>query len=301
MKNFIQIFAVLGLTLTLGVSGCRRAAAPAAAQGSSVSFPVRGSVVSTDPAAGEVMLDAEAIPGFMEAMAMPYKLAQTDVIGELHPGDKITGVIRATKDEGGFHDAKLDQIVIVQQAKPDYKPAVQYHVPQVGETLPDFKLTNQSGKTIHLSQFRGKALLLTFIYTRCPLADFCPKMSENFAQIDHALAADPKLYGKTHLLSISFDPAYDTPAVLRSYGGAYTGKYTNEKFDHWDFAAPAKDDLAAITQFFDVGVTPGEKGTFNHSLSTMLVGKDGKVVGWYPMKDWQPQEMLQAVKNEAAK
>ncbi|HEY0307711.1 MAG TPA: SCO family protein [Acidobacteriaceae bacterium] len=302
MKIFMQGCAVMGLALALGVSGCRRAAAPAQqTQGNAVTFPLKGSVVSTDAAAGEVTVDAEAIPGFMEAMAMPYKLAQPEVIGELHPGDRITGVIRTTKDEGGFHDAKLDQIVIVAQSKPDYKPAVQYHVPQVGEELPDFKLTNQSGKAIHLSQFRGKALLLTFIYTRCPLADFCPKMSENFAQIDHALAADPKLYAKTHLLSISFDPAYDTPAVLRSYGGAYTGKYTNEKFEHWDFAAPTKDDLPRITQFFDVGVTPGEKGTLNHSLSTMLAGKDGKVVGWYPMKDWQPQEMLKAVKNEAAK
>jgi protein SCO1/2 len=299
MKLSLLCCTILAGALVL--TGCRHAAAPAVPQGNEVTYPVRGTVVSTSAATGEVMLDAEAIPGFMEAMAMPYKLAQPEVISELHPGDRLTGVIRGTKDEGGVHDVRLDQIVIVGQAQPDYKPAVQYHVPQVGEALPDFKLLNQSGKTIHLSQFRGRALLLTFIYTRCPLADFCPRMSQNFAEIDTALAADPKLYAKTHLLSISFDPVYDTPAVLHSYGSAYTGKYSKETFDHWDFAAPAKADLPALTQFFDVGVTPGENGTLTHSLSTLLVGKDGKIMGWYPTKDWQAKDMLQALKDAAAK
>ena len=83
-------------------------------------------------------------------------------------------------------------------------------------------------------------MLVTFIYTRCPLPDYCIRMSRNFATIQKQLAADPQLYDKTHLLSISFDPAYDTPKVLRSYGGAYTGKYTKEKFLHWDFAVPSE-------------------------------------------------------------
>ena len=70
--------------------------------------------------------------------------------------------------------------------------------------------------------------------------------------------------------------------MLRSYGGAYTGRYTNETFPHWDFAAPTEKELPAITQFFDVGVTPGDNKTLTHSLSTVLIGKDGKVVAWYP-------------------
>ncbi len=93
-------------------------------------------------------------------------------------------------------------------------PPVQFHVPQPGDAVPDFKLLNQSGKIIHLAQFKGRVLLVTFIYTRCPLSDYCPRMSRNFAAIDQGLAADPKLYAKTHLLSISFDPG------LRYAGGA---------------------------------------------------------------------------------
>ena len=170
---------------------------------------------------------------------------------------------------------KLDQIVVVAQARPDTLPKVQYHVPAAGDVVPDFPLLNQSGKKIRLSQFRGKVVLLTFIYTRCPLADYCPKMSRNFAEIDKALASDPALYAKTHLVSISFDPAYDTPEVLRSYGGAYTGKFTKETFAHWDFAAPSVADLPKVEQFFDLGVTPGENKTLN-----AFAGYGGGGQGW---------------------
>ena len=166
--------------------------------------------------------------------------------------------------------------------------------------MPGFTLLNQSGRKIDLKQYRGKVLLLTFIYTRCPLADYCPRMSHNFAEIDQQLASDPKLYKDTHLLSVSFDPAYDTPKVLKSYGGAYTGKYSKETFGHWEFAAPNEKDLPEMEQYFDVGVTPGEKGTLQHSLATVVIGKDGKVIAFYPTNDWDVATVLQQVKQAAA-
>ena len=282
------------------IAGCTRNSVPAGPKAAvREEFPLRGKVVSTDAARGEVMVDHEAIPGFMDAMIMPYKLKDPSVLGELHPGDKITAKVSVVQDADGFHDALLDHIVITAQSQPDYLPAQQYHVPQAGDTVPDFHLLNQSGKIIHLAQFRGRVLLLTFIYTRCQLADYCPKMSRNFADIDTMLAANPALYGKTHLLSISFDPGYDTPAVLRSYGGAYTGNYTKEKFTHWDFAAPSKKDLPAVSQLFGVGVTPGENGSLTHSLSTVLIGPDGKVAAWYPTSDWSPAEVAAQMKTLA--
>ena len=177
---------------------------------------------------------------------------------------------------------------------------MQYHVPKPGDVVPDFALLNQSGRVVHLDQFRGKLLLATFIYTRCTLADFCPRMSRNFAAIDEALAADPKLYASTHLLSISFDPAFDTPQVLRTYGGSYTGRFSKENFAHWDFAAPPEKELPAITQYFGVGITPGQSGSLNHSLSTVLIGRDGKVIAWYPTNDWQPAELVNDIKQQVA-
>lgn len=294
-----SVFLVLALCF---ITGCHKSSTsgPAASTASVTqkTFTIRGTVVSTD--AASVTLDGENVPGFMDAMTMPYKLKDPSVASELHPGDRITATILADQDDGGFHNVLLDNIVVIAQARPDYKPPVQYHVPAAGDVVPNFKLLNQSGRTIDFAQFKGKVLLITFVYTRCPLADFCVRMSRNFADIDKVLAADPAVYAKTHLLSISFDPSYDTPKVLRSYGGAYTGRYTKETFTHWDFAAPSEKELPAMTQFFNVGVTPGDSKTLTHSLSTVLIGKDGKIVAWYPNNEWQPVDVVAAMKKAVA-
>ena len=290
---FILAFLVL-------LPGCRQSTPPTVSKQASAAqtFTIRGRVVSTD--ATHVTLDGEDVPGFMEAMTMDYKLADPSVVSELHPGDRITAKVLANKVGDSYGDVRLADIVVIAQARPDYKPPVSYHVPTAGDVVPDFKLLNQSDRTIQLNQFKGKIVLMTFIYTRCQLADFCPRMSRNFADIDKALAADPALYKQTHLISVSFDPTYDTPKVLRSYGGAYTGNYTNERFLHWDFAAPTEKELPAMTQFFNVGVTPGDSKSLTHSLSTVLIGKDGKIIDWYPTNEWKPEEIVAAIKKSAA-
>ncbi len=281
--------AVLLSGALAAVSGCHSASTSAtvSTNGNVKQYHVRGVVVSTNPAKGEIMLDTEAIPGFMEAMTMPYTLADASVASELHPGDTITATLSASNNSD-----VLDQIVIVGQAKADYVPKVQYNPLVPGEDVPDFSFLNQNDKIIRLAQFRGKVLLLTFIYTRCPLSAYCPRMSHNFATINQALQAEPNLYKRTHLLSISFDPSYDTPAVLRSYGGAYTGKYTEETFQHWDFAAPPEKELAEVLKFFVVGVTPAQNHTLAHSLSTVVITPQGKIYKWYPTNDWTPQQLL---------
>jgi protein SCO1 len=291
---FLLAFLVL-------LPGCRQNTQSSASRPASAAvktFTIRGRVVSTD--AAHVTLDGEDVPGFMEAMTMDYKLADPSVVSELHPGDRITAKVLANKVGDEYGDIRLGDIVVIAQARPDYKPPVSYHVPTAGDVVPDFKLLNQSDRTIHLDQFKGKIVLMTFIYTRCQLADFCPRMSHNFADIDKALAANPALYKQTHLISVSFDPTYDTPKVLRSYGGAYTGNYTNERFLHWDFAAPTEKELPAMTQFFNVGVTPGDGKSLTHSLSTVLIGKDGKIIDWYPTNEWKPEEIVAAIKKSAA-
>jgi len=284
--------------LSIFLSGCNRqqpTGSSTAASTPTKTYHLRGKVVSTDAAKSEVTLDHDAIPGFMAAMTMPYALKDPAILSELHPGDTVTADLLVNDQ-----CAMVDHFVVVAQAKPDYKPGILYHVPKPGDAVPDFKLLNQSNQSIHLDQFKGKALLLTFIYTRCPLADFCPRMSQNFAKIDKAITPDSDLYGKTHLLSVSFDPEYDTPAVLRSYGGAYTGRFTTEKFDHWDFAAPTKADLPVMASFFDVGAVPEKDKTITHSLSTVLIGPDGKIVAWYPGNEWKPEDVLADIRKSVS-
>ncbi|MDQ2833523.1 MAG: SCO family protein [Acidobacteriota bacterium] len=297
-----QLSRLLSLLLASTLlTGCRHAASPPASGTSSAhkTFTIRGRVVSTD--ASHVTLDGEEVPGFMEPMTMAYDLKDPAVASEIHPGDRITATVLADHTDEGYTNVRLDDIVVIAQARPDYKPAVQYHVPQAGDIVPDFKFLNQDGRTIQLSQFKGKVVLLTFIYTRCQIADFCPRMSRNFADLDKELAADPSLYHQTHLITFSFDPAYDTPKVLRSYGGAYTGNYTKETYEHWDFAAPPEKELPDVTRFFNVGVTPGDSKSLTHSLSTVLVGKDGKIVEWYPGNEWKPSDVLAQIKAQVQK
>lgn len=287
--------AVLAVLVFLG--GCRgpRRAADGSTAGQAAGakqYNVRGVVVSSDAKTGQVIVDTQAIPGYMPAMTMPYTLRQPNIATELHTGDTITAVLTPA-DNADY----LDQIDVIAQARPDYKPAVTFNDLEPGEAIPDFEFLNQSDRTIHLVQFRGKVLLLTFIYTRCPLPNFCVRMSRNFADIDKALQKDPAMYAKTHLLSVSFDPAYDTPGVLRSYGGAYTGNYLKETFAHWDFAAPTEKELPKVLQFFDIGATPEKDKTITHSLSTVVIAPDGKLYKWYPGNDWTPRQVLQDVQK----
>ena len=279
------------------LQGCRSGSTagndqPTAIPSDAKNYQLKGIVVSSDATKGVVEVDSEAIPGLMGAMIMPYKLAQPGVAGELHPGDHITARLRVA-DSGSV----IDEIDVTAQAKPDYKPSKTYNVPKNGEAVPDFKFLNQSGKTIAVDQFHGKVLLVTFIYTRCPLPDYCIRMSRNFATIQKQLSADPQLYGKTHLLSISFDPAYDTPKVLHSYGTAYAG---DSAFSHWDFAAPPPTELDAVEEFFDVGVSPGSNNTLTHSLSTAVITPEGKIFRWYPNNDWSPSAVVDDVKQALA-
>ena len=285
------------LLLSLVCAGCHSKQTNQGSQETTLSgnirtYQLKGIVVSSDLAGGEVTVDSEAIPGFMEAMVMPYKLAQPNIASELHSGDHISARLRVTDTA-----SLLDQIVVTAQAQPDYKPSTFYNIPKPGQPVPNFDFLNQSGRKISIRQFRGKVLLLTFIYTRCPLPDFCIRMSRNFAQIDKALAADPRLYAKTHLLSISFDPSHDTPKVLRAYGTLYVGKNAKAAFGHWDFAAPPQTELPTVDQFFDVGVTPGENQTLTHSLSTAVVDPEGKIVSWYPTNEWKTTDVLKDVKH----
>lgn len=302
--SMMRHFLASSLLAVLVLAGCHsappapQAASQPAANSAYKVYKLRGKIVSTSPSTGEVTINHEAIPGFMEAMTMPYKLKDPSIISDLHPGDAITADVLVYDDPNA--DILLDHIVIIAQGKPDYKPAVFYHVPTPGDLVPNFKMRNQDGRMIHLDQFRGKALLLTFIYTNCPLPNFCPLVTHNFAVINKELAATPALYAKTHLLSISFDPDHDTPARLRAYGAAYIGSDAKSAFAHWDFAAPAKPVVLEMAKFFDVGITYGPDQSITHTLSTTLVGPDGKVVDFIPAMNGR-QQVLSDVKRLAGK
>lgn len=293
MRLSSGIPAVLLACFLAGICGCRFAPNTAAASSKNAKhYSMRGVVVSTDTAKSQAVVDTDAIPGYMDPMTMPYTVSDkgqdAGILAKLRPGDTITATLTVSAN----FDVLSGITVVGHPAKINFpKPAP--HKPLVaGESVPNFSFLDQSNQTVNLAQYHGKVLLMTFIYTRCPLANYCPRMSRNFADINNALAKDPALYAKTHLLSVSFDPAHDTPAVLRSYGGAYTGKFTESTFDHWTFAAPSEAELKQVLNFFLIDVVPGPHESLTHSLSTVVIAPDGKIYRWYPGNDWTPQQLL---------
>lgn len=253
---------------------------------------MHGIVVSTDPAKDQVTVDTDTIPGYMIPMTMPYTVAKTGkdaaTFAALKPGDTIS----ATLTVSGLTNTLSGITVVAHPAKIKI-PATAPHKPLVaGESVPNFSFLDQNNQTVNLAQYHGKVLLMTFIYTRCPLPNYCPLMTRNFAAINNTLASDPALYAKTHLLSVSFDPAHDTPSVLRSYGAGYIGKNATNAFSHWTFAVPSEAELKKVLNYFLIDVVPGPSQTLTHSLSTVVIAPDGKIYKWYPGNDWTPKQLL---------
>ena len=255
-------------------------------------FYLRGKVVAVNKSQGTVTLAHEAIPGYMAAMTMDYPLKDKWAFDILKPGQTVTATLVVASDR-----AWLEGVVITEEAKPESNslaPPESAHTP-LGEIVPDFALINQDGKRIHLHQYHGKVLLLTFIYTRCPLPDYCPLMSKNFAQIMEQVRSDPKLSPSTHLLSISIDPKYDTPEVLFKYGLAYLSD-DPKGFAHWQFTAPSPENLKKLASAFSLAYTE-EDNQISHTMSTVLVGPDAKLAKIWDTSDWTIAEVLSTMRQ----
>ena len=221
--------------------------------------------MSSDASKGEVTLNHEAIPGFMEAMTMPYKLKDPSILSELHPGDVITADVLVSQSEDA--DVLLDHIVVVAQGKPDYRPAVFYHVPARAMPFPISRLRNQDGRAIHLGQFRGQGSADHIHLHALPPAQFLPAGHAQLCSDSRSnWLRTHRLHGKTHLLCVSFDPEHDTPERLRAYGATYIGSDAKSAFADWDFAVPEKPALLEMAKFFDVGITNEPDETITHTF-----------------------------------
>src|SRR5689334_11247849 len=176
-------------------------------------YAMTGRVISVDANKPEVIVDSKAIPGYMDAMTMVYPVKSASALKSLMPGDEVSAELKV---QGNSY--WLENIRVTKKSTEQPPQTSEFRLPQPGDAVPDFALINQNGQHIDLKQYQGKVVLLTFIYTRCPFADYCPRISGLFADLNRKLLESPELAGRTHLLSVSFDPAHDTPAVLRKYG-----------------------------------------------------------------------------------
>lgn len=288
-SSFLKISAVIPIALAL--LACQRHAESTA---NARDYEARGIIRGIAPDRSGMDVEHEDIHGFMPSMTMPLSVHNPKEIVDLNVGDAISFRLNVTdKDVWIDHIKKIDSgDVHLPTRSPT--PAISANVSQrlkEGDPMPEFTLTNQNGEPISPHTFRGGPLVLTFIFTRCPLPTFCPRMSQNFAELQNAIKADPTL-SKTRLLSISFDPEHDTPKVLRDYAA-----YQNADPSIWTFATGEPAQIDALTHAFSVYVQT-ESGTISHGLATALIGMQGKIEKIWRGNQWTPSEVVEEIQAD---
>lgn len=265
------------LSLCILIAGC--------ADASRDTFALKGRVVAVDPDREEVTVDHEEIPDYMPAMTMPFKVKDTWALSVLAPGQQMEATLVVEGGHSWIEDIR------VSGSSPAERTGEASVIPEPGDRVPDFTLVNQDNKAIHLDQYQGRPLLLTFIYTRCPLPDYCPLTSSKFAAVYRACLSLPQSDALPHLLTVSFDSQYDTPDVLREYSERYMNPV---RFDRWEYATGSEEQIREITGYFGL-VYERESNQIVHSLVTALIGPDGSLVQLYLGNQWRPEEILGAL------
>lgn len=258
-----------------------------------VTFPLRGEVVRIDTVKLTLTVAHQAIPNYMNAMTMPFKVRDKNILRPIAVGDSIQATLAVSRTESW-----LEGISVV--GKGDTPPPltadqiITARVFRPGELFPDETLVNQDGKNVRMSSFRGKVIALTFIYTRCPLPDFCIRMSNQFARIQKSLRGDAQLNGRWHLLSVSFDPKFDRPAVLKRYASEY-----GADFGTWDFVTDPDTSGPVIRKLADgLGLEySADGGLIDHNLRTVVIDPEGKLVKVITGNEWKPDELAAEIRR----
>lgn len=245
-------------------------------------YALRGEVRKVDAGARELQIRHEVIPGFMPAMTMPFKMPEGTDFDEFRAGDVVEGKLRVLSHNGTTVDYDLVDLEVTKPAigsplllevtKGLPKLVAQPERLQPGDEVPDFTMTDQAGETRKLSDLRGFVVVLTFIYTRCPLPEFCPMMDRKFSELSGSISATSSRSSRVRLVSLSFDPDHDTPEVLREHA-----RIRGAEPPVWTFATASHEELGRVAPA--LGLTFGPvKNEIVHNLCTAVIGPDGRLV-----------------------
>lgn len=280
-------------------AGCRDGAGTEGRQ----SYDVTGVVIEVRATNNEAIIRHDAIPGYMEAMTMPFDVKDPSLLGGLKSGDFVRfKLLVEPKDswaEGFQVLSNIGPQTVAAKPVPVLNDpnGVSFYkdVPElkVGDLVPDYALTNQMGQPIRLSQFRGKALAFNFFFTRCPLPDFCPREADNLSRVMRQLKADASVPSNWHLLSISFEPENDPPKALEAYARRH--QYDPER---WTFATGAYEQVQPLGSHFGLyfgrNVTPDNQ---NHNLRTVILDPEGRVMEIIIGNRWEPAQVIEGLKR----
>jgi protein SCO1/2 len=246
-----------------------------------------GQILSLTPDRLEANVKHEEIPNFMPAMTMPYKVRDAKEFEGIGPGDLITARLVIVTN-----GAYLEDVRKVGEAPLEDDPAPSatsgFELLEPGEAVPDATFVDQDGRARDFSSFRGSTVVLTFIYTSCPMPTFCPLMDQHFASIQRELQRNPALEG-VRLVSVSFDPSTDTPAVLKKHAAKVGADSTR-----WSFLTGDRDEVDRFASRFGVTISRDLNDPVNiaHNLRTVIVAPDGRLVKTYTGNEWTPGQVL---------
>lgn len=258
-------------------------------------FPMQGQVQSIEPDRKSVVVKHEEIRGFMPAMTMPYEVRDEKLLADLKPGDLINASLVVIANGAYLTDIKkVGEAPLEEPPAEAPAPAASsgFELLKPGEQVPDTPFVDQDGRKRSFGSFKGSPLVVTFIYTKCPLPTFCPLMDRHFASMQKPLAADPAL-NTVHLVTVSFDPLTDTPPVLKAHA-----ETLNADLTRWTFLTGDRDEIDRFAARFGVSVgrALNDPRDITHNLRTAIVDADGKLVKVYTGNDWTPEQVLADLK-----
>jgi protein SCO1/2 len=252
-----------------------------------------GVVRLVDRSEGVVSVDHEDIPGLMPAMLMDFRPQDPALLDDLVVGDEVVGTLRLDRDDRGQVN-RMDLVDLAVSRPALAGPATQPDldtlppaVPELepGQPVPDFEMTTQDGNSLRLIDLRGKVVVLTFIFTRCPQPEFCPMMDRKFAALADRVARSPERADRVRLLSVSFDPEHDSPEVLAAHAGR-----VGASPPLWTFAVASHDELAKVAQPLGLSYIP-MTNQIQHSLSTAVIAPDGTLSRLEKGNRWEPGDL----------
>lgn len=281
---------VMRLVFTLLVGFLVAAAACSRAR----TFELRGQVLAIDRDRKEITIKHGDIRGFMPGMTMAFKVKDGRLAEGVVPGELVTATLVVEDADAWLASLTRTGEAPLTEAPPAGRPM---DVLAAGDVVPDPRFTDDAGAARTLSDWRGKALAITFVYTRCPLPDFCPRMDRNFAAVQREILADPQLRGKVALVSVSFDPAFDTPRILAGHA-----RRAGADADIWRFVTGERESIAEFASRFGVSVMRegAEAPDITHNLRTAVVGPDGRIVEILSGNEWTPAQLIDALRRASA-
>ena len=258
-------------------------------------YDTRGVVRGFSPDRSTIEIQHENIPDFMPSMTMPFVTRDPKQIADLRTGEAISFRMAVTKKDFWIENVKKIRREDVNVAEPKRTPAVSADRDTrltEGDKMRPFSLTNQNGERISLDTFHGNSFVLTFVFTRCPVPNFCPRMSNNFEELQEAIKSGTGTLATTRLLSVTLDPAYDTPKILSDYAAFH---HADSKI--WSFATGDEKEIDSLTRAFSV-YRQNEGGTISHGLATALINKEGKIDKIWRGNAWTPAEIIKEIQAQ---